>query len=130
MKKKLIYLWRRIVKTFRIIYYWNITDWSYGHFGDSMYNLGRTYLRGAKVPLHINDRVMIHPVPGKSQATKSYPAVVKPLYIYGRDGRAAGYIWVLTVRGIEDNKDWGGAWINDYCFERLELVSRNYIGND
>lgn len=41
-------------------------------------------------------------------------------------GKAKGEIWVLVAKGIEDNKDWCGAWMNDYLFSRLEFVCCNY----
>jgi hypothetical protein len=92
--------------------------------GDSMNHLGRCYERGLKrVPCYINDEVIIHPVPGHSQATISYPAKIVAEQVTGRDGRAIGRIWVLTVNGIRGNKH--RAWINDYLFGRLEFVSRN-----
>jgi len=92
--------------------------------GDSMDHLGRCYERGLKkVPCHIGDEVTIHPVPGHSQATKSYPAKIVSEQVNGQDGRARGLIWVLTVDGIQGNSH--RAWLNDYLFERLEFVSRN-----
>ncbi len=94
--------------------------------GDSMYFLGIKYQRGEPVECKINDRVIIHPVPGRSQATKSYPGVIRVNIISGRDGHAAGLINVLVVEGIEENKNWGGAWMNEYLFGRLEFVSRSY----
>jgi hypothetical protein len=95
--------------------------------GDSMRFLGCRYQRGTSVKLQINDRVIIHPIPGVSQATKQYPAVVKAEVVKGRDGFAEGIINVLVVKGIEENKEWKGAWINDYLFGRLEFVSRDYV---
>lgn len=92
--------------------------------GSSMSNLGRCYQRGfQRLPCYINDEVIIHPVPGKSQATTAYPAKIVAVQEKGRDGRAEGLIWVLTTDGIRGNSH--RAWINDYLFSRLELVSRN-----
>jgi hypothetical protein len=97
--------------------------------GDSMRFLGCQYQRGEPVELNINDKVIIHPVPGKSQAIKSYPGrIAVNVVVNGRDGWAEGIISVLVVEGIEDNKEWKGAWMNDYLFGRLEFVSRNYKG--
>lgn len=126
MKKKITHLIYQIKRSLKIIYHLGFAYWLGNHYGSSMSYLGKAYTREPSVPLHINDRVIIHPVPGISQATKSYPAVVRPHYVQGKDGRAAGHIWVLTVEGIEENKDWKGAWLNEYAFNRLEFVSRNY----
>jgi hypothetical protein len=96
-------------------------------FGDSYAFLGMIYKNGKNV-LMINDKVIIHPVLGHSQAKISYPAKVvgqyEPQYSerYGRF-----YRWELTVIGIENNKEWKGAWINQYLFDRLEFVEHNYI---
>ena len=30
----------------------------------------------------------------------------------------------MTI-GVAENSNWGGAWINDYLFSRLEFVKRN-----
>ena len=92
--------------------------------GDSMHHLGQCYTRGLKkLPCYIHDEVIIHPVPGKSEATKAYPAKIVAEQVKGQDGKAKGLIWVLTVDGIRGNSHRG--WINDYLFSRLELVSRN-----
>jgi hypothetical protein len=95
-------------------------------FGDSMNFIGRNYVRDPNAPCNVGDKVIIHPVIGKSQATKSYPAVIKTKRVRGQDGKAKGEIWVLVAKGIEDNKDWCGAWMNDYLFSRLEFVCCNY----
>jgi len=93
--------------------------------GDSMNFLGAKYYRNPEIKCNINDEVIIHPVPGKSQATKSYPAKIVSVQINGQDGKAKGSnIWILSVRGIKDNKNYG-AKINDYLFSRLEFVKRN-----
>jgi hypothetical protein len=94
--------------------------------GDSMNYLGKKYLISPNVDCNIGDKVIIHPVIGKSMATKSYPAKINTKLIRGKDGKAEGFIWVLVVEGIEDNKNWRGAWMTDYLFDRLEFVSRNY----
>jgi hypothetical protein len=94
--------------------------------GDSMNFLGRNYHRGnMSNKLQINDRVIIR-YTNTSQAKKDYPAKIVARKINGRDGKAEGLIWVLMAVGILDNKDWKGAWMNEYLFSRLELVSRNY----
>jgi hypothetical protein len=90
--------------------------------GDSMNFIGMNYTRGNIVPLHINDEVIIRPVPGRSQATISYPAKIVAQQVKGKDGRAEGNIWVLTVCGIRGNEH--SRWINDYLFGRLEFVLR------
>jgi hypothetical protein len=95
--------------------------------GDSMNFLGCKYYQHPQVPCNINDKVIIHPT-SHSEAKKAYPAKIVVEKIVGRDGRSFGLIWVLAVEGIEDNKDWKGAWLNDYLFSRLEFVSRNYKG--
>ena len=102
--------------------------------GNSMRFLGVNYLKGdnihfqneGDVPCKIDDEVIIHPIPGHSQATKSYPAKIVTEIIKGKDGDAEGIIKVLMVTGIKNNKNWGGAWVNDYLFSRLEFVKRNY----
>jgi len=92
-------------------------------FGDSMDFLGKTYYREPKVPCNRNDEVIIHPVPGYSEATISYPAKIVAVKSKGKEGRGEGYFWTLEVDGIRGNKHRG--WINNYLFGRLEFVSRN-----
>ena len=92
--------------------------------GSSMLFIGREYTRGEKRALYLKDEVIIHPVPGKSQAKKSYPAMIDIEEVKGQDVDARGNIKVLIVRGIKGNKHI--AWMNDYLFSRLEFVKRNY----
>jgi len=93
--------------------------------GDSMYYLGHTYLKNPEKKCNIGDEVIIHSVIGKSQTLQSYPAKIVAKQIAGQDGKTKGsHVWVLCVVGIRDNKNWCGAWINDYLFGRLEFVKR------
>jgi hypothetical protein len=91
--------------------------------------IGKNYPLSPNVACNIGDKVIIHPVIGKSQATESYPARISTKQVRGRDGGKDGLIWVLVAEGIEDNKNWCGAWINDYLFGRLEFVCRKYKEN-
>jgi len=76
------------------------------------------YTLGENRPIcKIGDEVIIHPVIGRSQATKSYPAKISVNKNHN----------VLTVVGIRENSGWYGAWINDYAFSRLEFVKRDKI---
>lgn len=91
--------------------------------GSSMNFLGENYKRGRVVPCHIGDEVIIHPIPGVSEATKSYPAKIATEVVNGSDGKVRGTFHVLIVDGIRGNKHRG--WINSYLFGRLEFVKRN-----
>jgi hypothetical protein len=100
--------------------------------GDSFEFINRRYTRG-KERLQIGDEVIIHPVKAgllekafytsgfKSQATKSYPAKIVAKEIR----------WVgipkdeLCLEGINENKNWHRAVLNEYGFNRLEFVKRN-----
>jgi len=92
--------------------------------GESMLFLGKEY-KGTNIACYLSDQVIIHPVLGYSQATKSYPAKIVIDIVKGQDGDAKGIIKVLTVKGIRGNDSFC-AWMNDYLFNRLEFVRRNY----
>ena len=103
------------------------TEFTFPVNHDSFKFLGMDYQHNPSVPLNINDRVCIHPVPGVSQATKIYPGKVVALeakwYVNGKSINQ----WTIFVEGIGDNKAWK-AVMNDYLFGRLEFVERNYKG--
>lgn len=87
--------------------------------------IGMNYKRGdTSVKMELNDEVIIHHIPGVSQAIKSYPAMIIQKRI---NGGYEGQInpEVVVAIGIGENSDWWGAWINDYLFGRLEFVRRN-----
>jgi len=95
--------------------------------GVSMLFIGKCY-KDTDIACYVDDQVIIHPVLGVSQATKSYPGKIATDICKGQDGDAKGIIKVLTVKGIKDNDSFN-AWMNDYLFNRLEFVKRNYKGN-
>lgn len=93
----------------------------------SMAYLGRTYKRSPSMVLYVNDRVNIHPVPGHSEATNVYPGkiVIKNISWVTKNGTKK--LPTLYVKGISENKNWPGFVLNnDYGFNRLEFVERNY----
>ena len=91
--------------------------------GESMLFIGRCY-KGTDIACYLQDEVIIHPVLGISQATKSYPGKIIVETVKGKDGDAEGIINVLTVKGIRGNDSFS-AWMNEYLFNRLEFVKRN-----
>lgn len=83
--------------------------------GNSFEFLGKEYSRGKREKLQINDEVICHPVPGRSEATKAYPCKVISTKKYND-------VEELELIGIRENSNWHGALINEYCFNRLEFV--------
>lgn len=96
--------------------------------GSSFGFINKKYIKGVQKGLKIGDEVIIHPIIGVSQATKSYPAqiVVKEMRWIGREENAKVEPKLeLCLEGIRKNKNWHGAVLNEYGFSRLELVQRN-----
>lgn len=77
--------------------------------------LGKKY-KYSEDTLAIGDEVIIHPIAGRSMATKSYPAKVVVKFINWSDNPSEE----LCLEGIGGNKKWHGCVINQYMFDRLE----------
>lgn len=113
--------------------------------GESFKFVGMTYLKKPYAKLELGDEVIIHPVPCKpydiftttgfkSQATKSYPAriIVKDIEWVKVPDKYANYQIKepkneLCLEGIDENKNWHGAVLNEYGFGRLEFVKRSSV---
>lgn len=97
---------------------------NYRSFGKSMCFIGKEYkIRNGKC--YPGDKVLIHPVFGVSQAKKTYPGKIVVEKVKGQDGFTYGDIFVLQVIGINENSEWKGGWMNEYLFNRLELIRDN-----
>ncbi len=88
----------------------------------------RMRYKNSNQSLRIGDEVIIHPVPGRSQAKESYPAKVivhKCVGVkHGNDLEFKDYNELCAI-GIRENSTWHGAVINEYLFNRLEFVKRS-----
>lgn len=111
--------------------------------GKSFKYIGSRYKKKPYEKLEMGDEVIIHPVPlkkweaftttgFKSQAIKSYPAriVVKEIQWVTVPDKYADYQikepkLELCLEGIDENKGWHGAVLNDWGFDRLEFVKRS-----
>lgn len=90
--------------------------------GNSYRFLGTPYTRNnpKENKLQPGDLVIIHPVPGVSQATKSYPGIIDESPVKWVSGEAME----LGVKGRGSNVLWHGAVMNEYLFSRLEFVKK------
>ena len=87
--------------------------------GDSFKFIGKKLPYNTKATLRVNQKVLIHPVDGISQATQTYEAriIVKKIQWTPK----AKY--ELCLQGINENHKWHGAVLNDYGFNRLEAIN-------
>lgn len=97
--------------------------------GESYKFINETYMGVSGKGLQIGDECIIHPVEGRSQATKSYPVVITANTMNWCKGEYPNTIPCpkveLCIRGIRENTNWHGAVLNEYGFSRLEFVRRN-----
>ena len=80
-------------------------------------NHGRKHLR-------LGDEVIIHPIAGRSQTTRSFPARIDIVeYAWDEDNITTE----ISLHRIRGNAAWSGALINAYAMSRLEFVKRGDI---
>lgn len=96
---------------------------------ESMTFMGKPYVRNPEITCQLGDWVIIHPVPGRSQTTKSYPAQITVEYSdkYTINGKHIPMLKLLVLKGRDENINWWGAVINKYAFGRLEFVKRGTV---
>lgn len=94
--------------------------------GESFKFLNETFFGNSNKKLEIGDKCIIHPIEGRSQATKSYPVQISTCIMNWSKGEYPNnYITPkieLCIKGVEENSNWHGAVLNDYGFSRLEPI--------